>query len=635
MAFSSAMFVSMRRPLLLSLSLYALSSLSAYAQAGRGSISGTVADSSGAIVPGASVVLRESSTGIKQSTVTTSAGVYSFVSVAPGSYDLTVTHAGFSTAVQQKVPVTVDQASQINVALSPGAVNETITVDDSASLVGTSNSTVGQLISSETIDRVPLLTRDVYQLVQLSTGVLPANGTPNASDTNGINNARSLIDVSSYTINGALQGNVYYMLDGSPIGVAENNAASIIPAFQVPEDGVAEFRVETQNTPASYASGGAGVISLVTKSGANKMHGDAFGVFRPSALAANDYFYKQSNPGAPPLDYHRYQEGFAISGPILKDKLFYFGDYEATQQQSLENGYYTVPTAAERTGDFSADSFTVYNPFAPDDATGTRQPFSGNVIPVQNQDPVAQYFASKFPMPNLAGAGPYHTNNYNGSGLDPLQAHKFDVRLDYAPNERHRLFGRFSYGRLEFGNANLYGDSNPFNPLFYVNITNTRNVLLGDDITLSPTSVLQLRYSFTRHFENQTGDPRQDNYNITTAGFPAALQQQVLFKQAPVMTFGTIAPIGGTGNDDTFIFASENSDASASITKLLGKHELSAGFEYQKKFMNIGQPDAPAGSYVFDTTATSSTSSALTSATQPTIAQLTLLGLLLLVAHAS
>src|SRR5262249_30684913 len=151
----------------------------------------------------------------------------------------------------------------------------------------TSNSTVGQLISSEAIDRVPLLTRDVYQLVQLSAGVLPANGTANASDTPGIFNARSLIDVSAYTINGSLAGSVYYMLDGSPIGVAENNAATILPAFQMPEDGVEEFRVETQNTPATYASGGGGVISLVSKSGTNKFHGDGFGYFRPNALAAN------------------------------------------------------------------------------------------------------------------------------------------------------------------------------------------------------------------------------------------------------------------------------------------------------------------------------------------------------------
>lgn len=598
-------WVAIVRRFLMALCLFI--SVATWGQGGHGGISGTVSDTSGAVVPDANVALRETKTGIIQNVLTTKSGVYSFVSVPSGMYELTVAHNGFRTSVQKNIHVTVDQTNSVNVQLALGDVNESVSVDASSSSVNSSSATVGQLISAEAIDRVPLVTRDVYELVQLSTGVLPANATPNASGTAAINNARSFIDVSSYTINGSLQGNVMYMLDGSPIGVAENNAATIMPAFQTPEDGVAEFRVETQNTPASYASGGGGVISLVTKSGGNAFHGDIFGYFRPNALAANDFFYKRSNPGAAPLDFHRYQEGGAFSGPIIKDKLFFFGDYEATQQAQLENGYYTVPTAAERTGDFSADSFTIYNPLVADSANGTRQPFAGNIIPSQNLDAVAQYFASKLPLPNLAGTGPYHINNYNGAGLDPFHAQKFDVRVDYAPNEKQRIFGRFSYGRMDFSNANLYGDSNMFNPNYFVNLTNTKSVTLGDDIALSPTSMLQLRYSFTRHHEQQTGDPRQDNYDITSAGFSSALANEVLFKQIPVITFGTTASVGGTGNYNNFLFASENNDVSATYTKLIKKHELSVGFEWQKMFMNIGQPGFPAGAYSFDNTATSST----------------------------
>src|SRR5271163_2744254 len=142
------------------------------------------------------------------------------------------------------------------------------------------------------------------------------------------------VDVSADTINGSLVGSVYYMLDGSPLGIAENNSAAIIPAMNIPEDGIAEVRVETQNTPASYQSGGAGVISLVSKSGTNKFHGDAFGVFRPDVLAANDYFNKQSQLSSGLANqapsFYRYQEGGSIGGPILHKKLFFFADYEAT-----------------------------------------------------------------------------------------------------------------------------------------------------------------------------------------------------------------------------------------------------------------------------------------------------------------
>ncbi len=608
---SMSIFLPLRKSLLAA-GLIVLSAATLIAQSGRGGISGTVLDATGAVVPAAKVIAKDTAKGTALSTVTTAAGVYSFVSLAPGTYEVTVSREGFQTSLQKNIRVTVDQTNTVNVTLPTGGANDTVTVDASSSQLDSSNATIGQLISAQTIDRVPLVTRDVYELVQLSAGVLPANGTPNAADTPGIFNQRSLADVSSYTVNGALQGNSYYMLDGSPIGVAENNAATIIPAFQVPEDGVEEFRVETQNTPASYASGGGGVISLVTKSGTNRFHGDAFGYFRPSALAANDYFYKQNNPGAGTPDFHRYQEGGAISGPIIKDKLFFFGDYEATQQASLEVGSSTVPTVAERTGDFSADPQTIYNPLVPDsdnvdpvDGQILRQPFANNVIPAEDLNPIALKFADKFPLPNTAGDGnPQHTNNYKSSGLDPFKAQKFDVRVDYTLNSKNRLFGRFSYGRLTFGNADLYG--NGYDPFYYVNLTNTRNALVGYDRTLTPTSVLQLRASFTRHFEDQTGDPSQNNFDIASVGFPQALADQVVFRQLPVFTFGATSPVGGTSNYDTFIFASENSDVSATLTKLLGKHELSAGFEYQKMFMNIGQPPAPAGTYGFDTTATSS-----------------------------
>ena len=594
------------------LSFLTLGLLPLWSQGGRGSISGTVQDVSGASVTDATVVLTDVDKGTTLSTVTTGGGVYSFVSLSSGHYQVTVTHGGYDTAVQNNITVTVDHTSTINVKLSLAKVNETVTVDASTSLIDPSNSIVGQLIGAETIDRVPLVDRDVYQLVQLSAGVIPANGTPNSSGYGAIFNSRSLIDVSSYTINGSLQGSVYYLLDGSPIGVAENNAAAVLPAFQIPEDAVDEFRVETQNTPATYASGGGGVISLATKSGTNHFHGDAFGFFRPNALDANDYFFKLYNPGQAPPDFHRYQEGGAIGGPILHDKLFFFGDYEATQQTTLESGGFTVPTVAERNGDFSADSFTIYNPLVPDtgvvnaDGSTNRTPFTSNKIPHGDLDPVALAFANKYPQPNYPAdpTDPYHTGNYRSSGLDPQNAQKFDVRLDYAQSAKNRIFGRFSYGRLDFGNADLF--HNGYDPYYYVNLTNTRNVLVGDDLTLGKTAVLQLRYSFTRHYENQTGAPTNNNFDIASVGFPQSLADQVVYKQMPVFNLGLTAGIGGTGNDDTFLFASENSDASATLSKTLGKHELSFGFEYQKQFMNIGQPDSPAGQYSFDNTGTSS-----------------------------
>jgi hypothetical protein len=604
------------RSILRTLILVLCAGSAAFAQAGRGSISGLVSDPTGAIVPGARVTLLNHATGVEQHSVTTAAGLYSFVSLNPGVYKVTASMKGFEGVAQDNVTVTVDQVSTVNITLRVGSVSDTVTVSESVDLLQTSNSTVGQLISAETIDRVPLLSRDVYDLVQLSAGVTPANGTPNSSNSEAMTNissGRPGVDVSSYTINGAIEGSVYYMLDGSPLGIAENNAAAIIPAMQIPEDGVDEYRVETQNTPASYQSGGAGVISLVSKSGGDKFHGDAFGVFRPDVLAANDSFNKQSQLASGAANsapsFHRYQEGGSISGPILHKRLFFFADYEATQQKMFDgSNWFTVPTTAERTGDFSSDSFTIYDPTQPDNPDGTRQPFAGNKI--TNPNPIALKFLSEFPKcnaPNPATCDEDSNGDINNlyvPGLDPTTAQKFDIRLDFFQSEKQRLFGRFSFDRLFSAGVNAF--KNAWDLDYAQNITNGRNILVADDYTLNSTTVLQLRYSFTRHYENQGGDPAQSAVdNLATLGFTSPTAADEVYKTLPYVTFSDVGGgVGGTANWNTLIYASENSDMNATLTKIWGKHEISAGAEYMKRFLNVGQPPAPSGSYGFDISAT-------------------------------
>jgi hypothetical protein len=607
----------------------------ANAQAGRGSISGLLSDSAGAVVSGANVTALSRATGITQQTVTSEAGLFSFVSLNPGIYVVSVSQPGFQSFSQSNVSVTVDQVTTVNIALRVGNVSETVEVTATAELTDTSNSTVGQLIESSTIERVPLLTRNVFDLVQLSAGVTPANGTPNSSSSYGITNissGRPGIDVSSYTVNGAIQGSVYYMLDGSPLGVAENNLAVILPAMEIPEDGVDELRVETQNTSASYQSGGAGVISVVSKSGGDEFHGDVFGVFRPDVLSANESFNKSgqiqaSQPNKPPA-FHRYQEGLAIGGPILHKKLFFFGDYEATQQQLFDpSSIFSVPTSAERNGDFSAllnnvdpvsglpAPIVVYNPLVPDITTGplagTRQAFSGNVIPTTNINPIAKTFLSMFPKCNYPNPTTCDSatnlqdqiNNFQLPGLDPTTAQRFDVRVDYYLGEKQRLFSRFSYDRLF--NAGVNAFNNMWDPYYAQNITNGRNLLIGYDYTVSPTTVLQLRYSFTRHYESQGGDPRQNGFDITTLGFPSSLAAAQAYKTLPIAFFNDVGGgVGGTCCYNTFVYASENNDANVTLTKVIGKHELSFGAEYMKRFLNVGQPPASSGSYNFDISAT-------------------------------
>ncbi len=614
---------------LLSTCVLFLCAVAAFAQAGRGTISGTVTDPAGALVSAAKVTLLDQATGVTQQTVTSSAGLYTFVSLNPGTYKVTASQTGFASVALNNVNVNVDQVTEANIRLQVGAATETVTVTETADLLDSSNSIVGSLIGSKEIDRVPLLYRNVFDLAQLSAGVAAPNASPNSSDSmmdiQNITVGRPGIDISSATINGAIVGSVYYMLDGSPLGIAENNLAAIMPAMNIPEDGVDEVRVETQNTPASYQSGAAGVISLVSKSGTNNFHGDAFGVFRPEALSANEYFNKQtqlsSGEANTPPSFYRYQEGGAIGGPIKRDKVFFFGDYEATQQQEFEGiDYFSVPTMAERTGDFSAMSFTIYDPTLPDvpvscstSPTGicmVRQPFTNNKIP--NPNPTGLLFLSKMPECNLPDPTTCETattdvqNNYGIPGMDPYNAQRFDVRVDWAESQKQRIFTRFSFDRLAFSTANAFPSGWDIN--YAQNITNGRNILVADDLTLNSSTVLQLRYSFTRHNENQGGPASYSTNDITQQDFPSSLASQVVNKNIPVITFSDVGGgVGGTYEGNIFLFASENSDANAAITKVWGKHQISTGVEWMKRYLNVTQPPEPAGAYYFDISATDQT----------------------------
>ncbi len=294
-------------------------------QAGRGGITGLVTDVSGAFVPGAKVQILNEATQVSQETITSSAGLYSFTSLGPGTYQLSVAHEGFQKIVQRPIRVEVDRVTEVNPVLKPGEISQTINVTEEAGLANTTSSTIGQLITSKTLESVPLNGRSVYLLVQLSPGVVPVNGAVN--ETGAFN--RPGVGVSGMKLNGQQSGSVAYLLDGSPLTVEGWGVASSSPALSPPLEAVQEYRVGTNNLLSSFSSPGTGVISLVSKSGGDKFHGSLFGFARPNALAANDPFLKaaqlRSGKSNEPPDFHRYQWGGSLGGPIKKGKLFFFG----------------------------------------------------------------------------------------------------------------------------------------------------------------------------------------------------------------------------------------------------------------------------------------------------------------------
>ncbi|MCI0718789.1 MAG: carboxypeptidase regulatory-like domain-containing protein [Acidobacteria bacterium] len=575
----------------------------AMAQAGRGGITGLVTDSSGAVVPGGRVQIVNEATRISQETVTTSAGLYSFNSILPGTYELTVTYEGFQKHVQRPVRVEVDRVTEVNAVLKPGEISQTISVTEEAALANTTSSTIGQLITAKTLESVPLNGRDVFLLVQLSPGVVPLNGAVNETGAY----TRPGVSVSGIKINGQQSGSLAYMMDGSPLTVDGFGLASSSPALTPPLEAVQEYRVETNNLLPSFLSPGTGVISLASKSGGDKFHGSAFGFARPNALAANDPFLKaaQIRSGQPnkPADFRRYQWGGSMGGPIKKGKLFFFGDYEGTFTRRLDTLTTTVPTEAERRGDFSQVP-TIYNPFDVN-AAGQRQPFANNAIPANMQNPVARAMLKFFPAPNQAGTGPYHLNNYFDAALTPDDAQKFDIRLDSHFHTKHQLFGRYSFARNYFtGLPDHY--HNDADPLHFISITRSQNFLLADNYTLSPTTLLELRYTFTRHAERQPAEGIAQDFDITTVGFPASLDRGRVIRSIPVMDVAGMRGVGSMLWATGFRFISFNHDVLAGLSTVKGRHNLKTGFEYRKSFVNMGQQIGASGWYQFDGTATSS-----------------------------
>src|SRR5580765_6271302 len=309
---------------------------SSFAQIDTGSVLGTISDSSGARVSGATVTLTNEGTNAEVATTTGDEGAYKFTPVRIGTYKLTVTMTGFQTSTQHGIVVNVGESIVSDFALKPGAVTETVEVTGSAPVLQSQDASVGQVIDSKSVNDLPLNGRNFTFLAQLSAGV----NTPQA-DTRG--NAAT----GAFSANGNRPAQNNYLLDG-----IDNNSDTVDflngTNFVVlpPVDAIQEFKVQTTGFSAEFGRSGAAVLNATVKSGTNSFHGAAWEFFRNDVFDAPDYF--ETKKGALRLN----QFGFTIGGPVIRNKIFFFGDYEGLRRRQgvVKNG--TVPTAAERNSGF-------------------------------------------------------------------------------------------------------------------------------------------------------------------------------------------------------------------------------------------------------------------------------------------
>jgi hypothetical protein len=395
-----------------------------FAQYTTASLGGTVSDASGASVPDARVTVRNLDTGFTQSTESAASGAFLFSRLPLGSYEMRVEKAGFGTYAQAGIKLTVDQMATQNVTLAVGQVTEQVTVQAETELVATRTATGGQLVDQKQIRELPLQGRRPERLIYLAAGTVDLGR--NACRICGHGGVYPGQETAG--VNGAGLSQVNFQLDGTSHNDTYLNAGLPFPN----PDSVQEFNLQSSNFSAEYGNAAGGVVNIVTRAGTNEFHGSWFHFVRNGAMNARQFF-------APVQDtLKRNQFGGAIGGPIVKQKLFFFGTFQGTRLRNTPAGLIRfVPTAEQRRGDFSGISRQLVDPVS-------RQPVPGNIIPASRLNPVSRYFLDFIPLPN----GPGGQVTFPGFPIQQTE-NQFMPKIDYTSG-RHQLSGRYYFTDFDY-----------------------------------------------------------------------------------------------------------------------------------------------------------------------------------------
>ena len=553
---------------------------SAFAQDVTASITGIVTDPTGRIVANADIKAQDLDRGTVWPTHTNASGFYTITQLPVGRYEVRVVSPGFRTAVESPIELQLNQVAAVNIKLVLGAANETVQVTSEAPLLQTDTTDVSTVIDARTNVSLPLASRNYLQLTLLTPGAVTVQPSGFQSGQNAGQVARPEINGNRFDANS-------YLLDG----MDNNDAGSNYVAYSPQPDAIQEFRVLTQNAPADFGNYMGGVISASIKEGTNSFHGTAFEFFRNDVLNANQWMNKLIPGGIIPRQKLRWNEfGGTIGGPIIKDKLFFFADYQGERFDfPSTTSTITVFTAKERTGDVSelvAAGKTIIDP-------QTGLPFQGNVIPQPrlSQAALAIINSQYYPTP-VNGLLQANALNTTAVKTDSDQG---DGRLDYAATAKDHFMGRFSYSDLTNPTINSFAlDYNPYN------LVSTWNFIAGYTRTISPTLLndARLGVNYVRVGQNQTtsnfsGDATSlfKIPGLTTSFLPA-----MSFSGGYVSNFGTKESV--TDNYDTSI---QYSDA---VNWVRGKHSMRFGFQGWRVRTNglFNGSNGQAGSFGFNTT---------------------------------
>jgi hypothetical protein len=447
------------------------------AQTITGSFTGTISDSSGAVVPGAKVTATNQGTNVPYTANTNEAGVYNLLFLPVGEYVLVTENQGFKKAQLGPFRLEVNQVARIDVQLEVGDTTESVEVTAAAPILQTETTQTGESLSATKLTSLPLNGRNFVSLTLL----IPGSVSPNPSGMNGRFGARPYV-------NGNREQTNNFMLDGVDVNDSIDNRVGYSPNV----DALEEVKVLTGNMAADYGNAGGATVMMSIKSGTNEFKGNLFWFLRNNVLDANGFFRNRSAATAKRTGFKRNIFGGTFGGPIVKNKAFFFVDYEGTEQRADGPANASVAPAAWRTGDLSSIGQTVRDPL-----TGT--PFANNRIPANRiTNPVAQALFSNtalYPLANQAGVGPLGiTNNFASGTASSLNNHQGDVKLDYRFSDKDSISGRYSMGSYESISSRAVlptsmtsGQEGP-----------TQSVVLNWNRMISPTIVNEARVAYSR-----------------------------------------------------------------------------------------------------------------------------------------
>ncbi len=555
---------------------------SVWGQQVTATITGRITDPTGAAIAGAKVTATSAERGIPYTATTNSEGYYNLPNLLVGDYSVRVESAGFTTATESKVTLQMNQVAKLDVQLQVGNVQTTVEVTGAAPVLQTEQTLVGQVIDSRTDTTLPLATRNYVQLTLLAPGTVHPDPSTFESGLTTSGSGRPYV-------NGNREQADNFILDGMDNNQVSDNLVGYAPSV----DAIQEFNEITQNGPAEFGNFMGAIVSTSIKSGTNQYHGDAFEFFRNNVLNSNTW---QNNfEGAQKAALRWNEFGGTLGGPIRKDKLFFFVDYQGQRFDTPTSTSATsVLTQAERNGDFSAllalpTPVQLYNPFST--AGGQRVPFAGNIIPSNLMSSVAQKIVSNtsaYPLPTLPGL----TNNLLYATHTAINGDQGDARIDWSVDDKDRVFGRYSQSMTTNPSTNNI-------PIFYNSFANypTHNGVLDWVRTVSPSIVNDARVGVNYVFINNGAAGNGLSDFPTTVGLPG-IPSSIL----PSMTLsgGFAGSLGNSDNVQLFADTVIQYEDTLSITK--GTHTFHIGFEGWRQRIDTfySGNNGEAGTFTFD-----------------------------------